>query len=214
MIVYTQRYGYAIEFDWAITAFLNNLIENDEDKFEELKEKIREAYPNLNSIHSDTIELGHLELLPGDEADLEEGKDWTPPKDIKKIETTILQIIHAFAKELSIELPDAPEDVTANLKGPISTKVFTPQQYIERMTGECHTFEQENTVEEIHNLLIDYGEEIDRGEIKNYALNDVETLLANNSLVVLVDCAGMYGKDEMQQNYQWFEVGKHALKFV
>ena len=220
MIVYTQRYGYAIEFDHFVEQFLTNLHEIDEDKYEELKEKIQEAYPHLHEIYTDVIELGHVELLPGDESDLEEGEEWTPPKELKDMENKILEIIYDFAKSIGTELPGTdtilpgPTSHQKELHGPVSACVFSPQSYVEKMTSQSYNFTYEDTIKEIHRYLTNFGIETEDCKIKDYALDEVEQLLANGSLVVLVNCSGYYGTNEMKSVYRWFEVGNNAMNFI
>ena len=86
-----------------------------------------------------------------------------------------------------------------------SQKIYTPQTYIEAMTGECFCFDQEHTVYEIETILDDWFGE---GEYWSYDLEEIDHIVENEIPVVLVDVSGFYGKNEMQTLYRWFQVNE------
>lgn len=83
-----------------------------------------------------------------------------------------------------------------------STKVYTPQQYVEAMTGLCFYFEQDDTVAEIQ-------EKLDKHclhSLWNYPLTEIDHIVENKLDVVLVDVSGFYNGFEIVPKYRWFEV--------
>lgn len=84
-----------------------------------------------------------------------------------------------------------------------SQYIYTPQSYIEKMTGECFIFNQEETYVEIEDILDDcFGE----GAYWSHSFEEIDYIVQEELPVVLVDVSGFYGTKEMQQMYRWFEV--------
>lgn len=83
-----------------------------------------------------------------------------------------------------------------------SKKIYTPQSYLELMTGNTYLFRQEDTVAEIEEILEEYFDD----PIWSYDLTEIDHIVENNLNVVLVDCSGFYGKNEITPYFRWFEV--------
>lgn len=84
-------------------------------------------------------------------------------------------------------------------------EIYSPQKYMEVMTGQCISFACLDTVEEIIEYLSDYG--YDYGTIRNFELGDINGVIKNGKPVVLVDCSGFGGdREEWQTEYRWFEI--------
>ena len=82
-----------------------------------------------------------------------------------------------------------------------SQHLFSPQEYIEAVFGECYIFNKENTLEEIECIIDDYGES---DNLWSYCLEDSDEAIREHD-VVLVDVSGFYD-GKWEENYRWFEV--------
>lgn len=82
-----------------------------------------------------------------------------------------------------------------------STKLYSPQDFLEAVTEDCYCIDGDNDIETIVGILDDY----DLGSA-NYPLADISTI-ADKIDVVLVDCM-VYNeqKTQFEHQYRWFEV--------
>jgi hypothetical protein len=86
----------------------------------------------------------------------------------------------------------------------LTNKVYSPQNYIKKITGEHYIFNNDvNVYDEIQNLLEDNGFE----NVWNYPLTEIDHIIENDLDVVLVDIS-----DKEMQEYRWFEVPKSYCK--
>ena len=83
-----------------------------------------------------------------------------------------------------------------------SEKIYTPQKYIEAVTGHCFYFQQEDTVAEIQDKLDRYCCD----SLWNYPLGEIDHIVENGLRVVLVDVSGFYGGKTIAPQYRWYEV--------
>lgn len=83
-----------------------------------------------------------------------------------------------------------------------SEKIYSPQNYLEAVTGECYIIRGDNDVEEIETIL----EELDYC-LWSHALTEIGYIVEEELDVVLVDCM-VYNeeKEEFEHVYRWFEV--------
>ena len=85
-----------------------------------------------------------------------------------------------------------------------SEKIYSPQNYLEAITGNCYIINGENDIEFIQNILEENGYE---DELWNYPLSEIDHIVENGLNVVLVDCMVVNSKtDEFEHVYRWFEV--------
>ena len=78
----------------------------------------------------------------------------------------------------------------------LSEKIFSPQEFVLRITGDCYIFTGDNDVVAIENIL---GE-----DFRNYSLSEIDIISENKLNVVLVDCL-IYNGNEVN-TLRWFEV--------
>lgn len=82
-----------------------------------------------------------------------------------------------------------------------SEQIYSPQNYLEAVTGNCYIIRGDNDIEEIEKILkYDY-------DLWNYPLSEIDHIVENELNVVLVDC--MVWDDnasEYRHEYRWFEV--------
>ena len=83
-----------------------------------------------------------------------------------------------------------------------SEKLYSPQNYLEAVTGNCYIIRGDNDVEEIETILesLDYC-------LWSHALTEIDYIMEENLDVVLVDCMiWNEEKSELEHVYRWFEV--------
>lgn len=84
-----------------------------------------------------------------------------------------------------------------------SEKLYTPQTYLELVTGKCFVVSGDNDIEAIENILCDCGFDC----LWNYPLSEISHIVENELNVVLVDCMIYNNKiKEYEHIYRWFEV--------
>lgn len=83
-----------------------------------------------------------------------------------------------------------------------SEKLYSPQSYLEIVTGNCYMIDGDNDVEFIETIL-----EREGYCLWNYPLSEIDHIVEEKLDVVLVDCL-VYNKDnrEYEHAYRWFEV--------
>lgn len=84
-----------------------------------------------------------------------------------------------------------------------SEKLYTPQTYLELVTGEYFLIHGDNDIEEVENILCKFGFDC----LNNYPLSEIDHIVENDLNVVLVDCMVYNDKTkEYEHVYRWFEV--------
>lgn len=87
-----------------------------------------------------------------------------------------------------------------------STKLYSPEEYVEALTGRYYYFAKDDTVEEIHKYL-KYNEiENETRPIFDYPLDEIEEIIEQETQVVLVDVSYIDEDYELIHEYRWFEV--------
>ena len=87
-----------------------------------------------------------------------------------------------------------------------SEEIFSPQNYVMAMTGECYCFMDDcDIIKEIHKCLRYHGVENENNTIWDFPFTEIEHIVENGLDVVLVDVSG-YGADGWKTEYRWFEV--------
>lgn len=94
----------------------------------------------------------------------------------------------------------------------VTRKIYTPQTFVETLTGHCYSFDGEDVIGEIHKLLKRHGVEVEQQELWDYALDEIEHIVSEKINVVLVDVSGFYD-DKWEQLFRWFEVTDYEYKF-
>lgn len=87
-----------------------------------------------------------------------------------------------------------------------SKEIYSPQNFIRAMTGECHIFMHDsNITEEIHKALRKNGLENEENPLWDYPMDEIEPIVEHCLNVVLVDVSYWEGNDFIRE-YRWFEV--------
>ena len=87
-----------------------------------------------------------------------------------------------------------------------SKQIYSPQNFVDALTGYCYIFQCDDTIKEIHDLLKKHKVETRCNPLWDYPLNEIEHIVENKIPVVLVDVSGFNEKVEWVQEYRWFEV--------
>ena len=83
----------------------------------------------------------------------------------------------------------------------MSDSLFSPQTYVELVTGNCYIFD-DGTVKEIEHLLHQNGLDF----LWNYPLEEIDHIVKNQLNVVLVECVSE--EAPYITELRWFEVPK------
>ena len=83
-----------------------------------------------------------------------------------------------------------------------SEKIYSPQNYLESVTGNCYIINGDDDVGLIERILYENG-----FELWSYPLSEINHIVENELDVVLVDCM-VYNEDTSgyDHEYRWFEV--------
>lgn len=87
-----------------------------------------------------------------------------------------------------------------------SNQLYSPQAYIEKLTGNYYVLDKDDTVAEIHKLLKLNNVETDERPFLDYPMNEIEEVIAKEVSVVFVDVTYINDNCEMIYEYRWFEV--------
>jgi hypothetical protein len=94
----------------------------------------------------------------------------------------------------------------------LSKQVFTPQTFLEVITGKCYIINDSNDIEFIHEMLVDEGfEDDDSCTLWDYPLDEIGEIVENEVDVVLVECCYFDDDDILQKEYRWFEVPEECV---
>lgn len=80
-----------------------------------------------------------------------------------------------------------------------SEKLYSPQEYLELITGNYYILNGDDDVETIEAILNTCGY-----SVWSYPLNEIEYIVENKLDVVLVDCLVMNSENEFRHEYRWF----------
>jgi hypothetical protein len=84
-----------------------------------------------------------------------------------------------------------------------SEKIYSPQNYLEIVTGNCYLINGDDDVGLTECILEKQG----YGDLWSYPLTEIDHIVENKLDVVLVDCM-VYDEEsqEYKHEYRWFEV--------
>lgn len=83
-----------------------------------------------------------------------------------------------------------------------SEKIYSPQRYLEGVTGDYYIIDGDNDIEVVEKILYEHGY-----ELWNYPMSEIGHIVENELDVVLVDCMiWNASKEEFDHEYRWFEV--------
>ena len=89
----------------------------------------------------------------------------------------------------------------------LTNRVFTPQTFLEAITGKCYVVDGSDDIEFIHEVLTEEGYEDDECcTVWDYPLNEIDECIEQEIDVVLVECCYFDDNDELCKEYRWFQV--------
>jgi len=83
----------------------------------------------------------------------------------------------------------------------VSEKIYTPQRFVEIITGHCYIFSGDSVTHNIQKKLRYNGY-----ELWDYPMSEIEHIVENCLNVVLVDVSSFGDKGYIVPEYRWFEV--------
>ena len=89
----------------------------------------------------------------------------------------------------------------------LSDKVFTPQEYLEKITGSFYLPQAGSVLEGISLQAEKYGYD----NLWDYPLSEIDHILGMDLPVVLVECS-YYKQGEWVQLYRWIEVPEECVE--
>ena len=91
----------------------------------------------------------------------------------------------------------------------VSEKLWTPQAFVDAITGHCYIFDGEDDVGAIAFLL----EENDYDDLWDYPLSEIDHIVEQGNNVVLIDCL-VWSEDrgQYEHEYRWWEVPKDKIE--
>lgn len=95
----------------------------------------------------------------------------------------------------------------------VTNKVYTPEMFVEALTGKCEIFDGKDPITQIHAFLKAEGIEVEGQEFWDYPINEIEHILSEKMNVVLVDVSGFYLEDKWEKLFRWFEITGYEEKF-
>ena len=83
-----------------------------------------------------------------------------------------------------------------------SEKIYSPQNYLEGITGQCYIINSDNDIDFIQKIFDKWGY-----ELWSYPMSEIDHIVENNLDVVLVECMVWNEENgEYEYVYRWFEV--------
>lgn len=97
----------------------------------------------------------------------------------------------------------------------VTNKLYSPQEFVEVLTGKYYTWtwDNDNDIEVIHDLLYHNGIESDESPLWDYPLNEIAHIVENNINVVLVDVA-VWNEEtrHFEHEVRWFEIPAECIE--
>ncbi len=173
-------------------SFLRELVESEYDSLI----KNEENYPGLNEEETERMSMEFLNCFA---ADLIEDEVATEKQVRELFEASNhadvpLKIIYAdmILFCLGKEFPMVVK----------SNNVYSPQNYLEAVTGNCYFFNTSKPIlEQITDIL-----KANKQPIENYLLCETEKVVTKNEPVILVDCCDVKDNKDPVKEYRWFRV--------
>ena len=91
-----------------------------------------------------------------------------------------------------------------------SKKLWSPQTFVEVITGNCYIIEGDDDVGLISRLLEENGS----GDLWDYPMDEIDHIVENSIPVVLVDCM-VYDEEQRGygHEYRWWEIPEDKIEW-
>ena len=93
----------------------------------------------------------------------------------------------------------------------VTNKLYSPQEFVEVLTGKYYIIDGDNDIDEIHELLCQNGVESEENPLWDYPLNEIDHIALNDINVVLVDVMIINDDDEFEHELRWFEIHEECI---
>ena len=92
----------------------------------------------------------------------------------------------------------------------VSKKLWTPQTFVEAITGNCYVIEGDDDVGLIGRLLEENGYD----DLWDYPIDEIDHITEQGHSVVLVDCM-VYLEDtgQYEHEYRWWQVPEDKIEW-
>lgn len=91
-----------------------------------------------------------------------------------------------------------------------SKKLWTPQTFVEAITGRCYIMSGSDDVGLISRLLEENG----YGNLWDYPIDEIDHIVEQSIPVVLVDCLVYLDyKDQYEHEYRWWEIPEDKIEW-
>ena len=92
----------------------------------------------------------------------------------------------------------------------VSKKLWTPQTFVEALTGKCYTIEGDDDVGLIAGLLDENG----YSDLWDYPIDEIDHIVEQDLPVVLIDCMVYFeSRDQYEHEYRWWEVPTDKIEW-
>lgn len=92
-------------------------------------------------------------------------------------------------------------------QGYVCSEIYTPQTFLEVLTGNCYIVDGDNDAETIHDILAKEGIENDTTDtLWDYSLDEIQHIVEANVNVVLVEVCRFDINEKLIKEYRWFEI--------
>ncbi len=88
----------------------------------------------------------------------------------------------------------------------VTNKLYSPQEFVEVLTGKYYTWSFEDEIDIIHALLADNGIESEENPLWDYPLNEIDHIVEHDIPVVLVDVMVVSPNGDFKHELRWFEI--------
>ena len=88
----------------------------------------------------------------------------------------------------------------------VTNKLYSPQEFVEVLTGKYYIFNGTNDIDDIHIFLYENGIETAEQQLWDYPLNEIDHIVENDLPVVLVSVLVEDDDGELKQELRWFEI--------
>lgn len=97
----------------------------------------------------------------------------------------------------------------------VTNKLYSPQDFVEILTGKYYIFDGDDDFDQIHAALVQNGIESLDDTMWDYPLNEIDHIVDGNLNVVLVKGMVLNEDNELEYELRWFEIPAECVdKFL
>lgn len=95
----------------------------------------------------------------------------------------------------------------------VAKRMYSPQSFLEAVTGNCFVINGDNDINAIHNTLIELGYEDDEcNTVWDYPLDEIDEIVEQGVDVALVECCYFDDNGVLQKELRWFQIPDGTLE--